>query len=356
MSNELNKNIRLLNAYSDLDERYGTYPNVEVANNSIAQSVRKPGLTVGIEQDQKVTEYWYYGGVEDIHLIPKIAPGQGANSTEDVLTTLDVGASEAYTIIPEGISFTDYIKLVHQKSFNPTFTNESFSLSRSGSNLRTVGSLSNFNITFNFNRGQILGNIVNGAWVTSAVQNFKLGEALLYTLDGIQQSSNVLAINNYEVELGINEFEGFVQYAEGPQPLNSEGQNFGDPFSAGTSPVRTASFEGVYPLFASSSSITTSSQQPLFSLLNGNNFEINLVAETGGNKQFFELPTVLVNNRPLQSVQYFNTVSNQFDTTNQIGNFSTSNIVKNIEGNSIQYKKYTHNGANRGSILIKLIF
>jgi len=67
-----------------------------------------------------------------------------------VTTTIEVGASEANSLIPLGTSFTDYIKLIHQKVFEPTFTNPSFSLGKSVNSLQVVNDSITFNLTFSF--------------------------------------------------------------------------------------------------------------------------------------------------------------------------------------------------------------
>src|SRR5690606_15991849 len=117
-------------------------------------------------------------------------------------------------------------------------------------------------------------------------------------------------------------FSGTVTYLTGPQPKDSSGADYQTGLAGGTSPVQTASFEGVYPLFATTSSITALTKQALYSMLSGNNIELNLTAETGGNKQKFEVPAAWINSRPLTAVQYFNTVSNQYDTSNKFSDFA----------------------------------
>lgn len=109
MHNELNKNIRLLNPYANLDERYGTYPNTQVANNSIPISVRKPGLTVGIEENETVVEYWYNGGINNSNLVLKVntsenqGPAGGSQNLQQVTnegntTTNDIVVGNAVTV------------------------------------------------------------------------------------------------------------------------------------------------------------------------------------------------------------------------------------------------------------------
>ena len=274
---------------------------------------------------------------------------------ENVTTTIEVGASEANSLIPSGTSFTDYVKLVHQKVFNPTFTNPSFSLGKSVNNLQVINDSITFDLTFSFNRGQIIGDIVGSIWNPNTVQDNRAGVATEYTIDGTAQSGSVLEVTK-SITIGNNVYSASVDYAEGPQPLDSLGEDFSSPLASGTSPNRTTSIEGVFPLFATTSSISVSTQQSLLSMLNANNIEKDLVAESGGNKQYFDIPDAWLNNRALTSVQFFNTVSGSFDTTNQLTSFTESVTTHTIEGETIDYTRFTNNGADRGAIKIKLIF
>lgn len=276
---------------------------------------------------------------------------------KDVVVTADIvgsGIKQGDTVT-KGTSLTEFAELLLTDIFEPDLNPPSFSMSVSGSSLRIIGSSSTFTLTFNFNRGSIVGDLVNGVWDAGAFQNPRAGASSSYTIDGVTKAGNTLD-KTVTVAQGNNSYSGTVSYAEGPQPLNSVGENFNAPLPAGTSPSRSASFEGIYPLFASTDTITTATQQALRSMLSANNIQIDLVAESGGNKQFFDIPDAWLTPRPLQSVQFFNTVSGSFDSTNQLSTFTTSTVTKTIEGNSVGYTRYTNNQADRGDLLIRLIF
>lgn len=276
---------------------------------------------------------------------------------EDVATNITVGASEAYTIIPSGTTFTEYVKLVHQTTFEPTFVNPTFNLSRGATSLYKIDDTASFNLTFTFNRGQIRGDLVGNIWDPNAVQDFRAGAAIEYTIDGVTQPGNVLGRNEIVVQ-GINSYDGTVTYDVGTQPLDSNGDNFGSPFPAGTSPIQTASYEGVHPIYATTSDITVDTEQQLYSMINANNIELVLVPEINGNKQFFDIPQLWLNDRPLTKIEFFNTVSNQFDNTDQLATFSTATLQKNVTngGTNVDYVRYTNNTPDRGELRIKLIF
>lgn len=275
----------------------------------------------------------------------------------DITVTANItgaGVSQG-DVIPAGTSFTEFVEVFLTDTFEPTFTNPTFSISSSGNSLRVIGSSTTFNLTFNFNRGAIKGDLVNGVWDANATQDFRAGASTSYTIDGVAQTSNLLE-RTVTVSQGNNTFNGTVTYTEGVQPYDSALQPFGSPYPAGTSPSRSTSFEGVYPIYASTSDITTSTEQTLRSMISANNLQYDLVAESGGNKQFFEIPDTWLTSRPLTKVEFFNTVSGSFDTTNQLSTFTTSATTKTIETNTINYTRYTNNSPDRGGLRIKLIF
>ena len=214
-------------------------------------------------------------------------------------------------------------------------------------------------ITGTFNKGSIR--------IGSTFQDFRSGNASSYgfsgpgsftatvTGTGTASGANYVASGTYGVDLtivqGLMTFSSTVNYTVGPQPKDSRGTNSGTPLVAG-SLTATASLEGVYPIYATTVAIATLTEQALVSMINANNIEYTLVAESGSSKQTFSIPTVWITARALTAVQYFNTVSNSFDPTNKISDFTVTNTTIS----SVNYKQYQYNGALRGAIKVKLIF
>lgn len=273
-----------------------------------------------------------------------------------VVSQVSIGGISAGDTVSLDSNLQDFVVQLLSKTFDPTITAPSFSLSNDQGSYREVNDTVNVGLTFTYNRGSIYGNLVLGLWDPAAFQDFRGGVASTYTLGGVPGASNTRTINNHSVTQGLNTFTGTVTYGAGPQPLDSSGNPYDSPYSAGTSPSQSTSFEGVYPIFASTSAITTATKQALVSMISGNNIEMTLVSETGGNKQFFEIPSTWIVSRPLTAVYYFNVVSNSFDPTNKISDFAVTNTTKTVQGLSVPYKKYTNSGSNRGQIKIKLVF
>ena len=55
-----------------LDAKYGPYTSTAAALADIPVSTRYKGLTVGIELNGKITEYWFQEGTADANFIEKI--------------------------------------------------------------------------------------------------------------------------------------------------------------------------------------------------------------------------------------------------------------------------------------------
>ena len=168
-------------------------------------------------------------------------------TTDIVVATTTVGAINAGEIVPAGTNIQELTELLLNKTFYPTFVNPTFGLTNNAG-LREVGSSFSVTLTFNFNRGQILGKLDNGIWNPTMLQDYIAGIATSYLLNGVSGSNNSTAFNVTTI-LGTNTLNGSVTYGAGAQPKDSKGNNFESPFPAGTSPVQSTSFEGIYPYF-----------------------------------------------------------------------------------------------------------
>lgn len=288
-----------------------------------------------VEPSLSATTFWAAQSVETL---------ANAVLLKNVTSNIASGATPSGTLFPIGMSFTEYVEKKEITTYYPVLNAPSFSLADNQPALLEVGSIVDVGLTFNFNRGTVV--------LQGVTQNPRAGVANSYTINGTTQSGNTLTVDDYEVTQGINTFTGDVSYDQGAQPKDSNNADSGTPLSAGTSPTQTTSFEGVYPLYATTANITTATEQPLVSMLSANNTQLTLVGETGDNKQFFDIPDAWLTARPLSYINYFNTISGQWDVVNRIGDFA----VTNVTNGGIGYKRRTYTGIDRGSILIRLGF
>lgn len=272
------------------------------------------------------------------------------------------------TILSAGKTFEEVMNDIATETQYPIINNPTLSLNYSFTNpsssvthgYQIIGNQTNIYIIFSFNPGSIMGNISDGIWNTGISQGNRAGDVQRYNYTSNNGSNNTnFSIFQLTLDIiqGYNTISGNVWYLQGMQPLDSNGENYLSPLPENESALNTStSFEGVFPIFATTVNINTQTQQNLFSMINGNNIQINLIAESGGNKQTFWVPTTWINSRPLNQILYFNTISNQFDNTNKLSEFDQINDTIEIFSNNISYKKFIYNGADRGNTLIKLIF
>jgi hypothetical protein len=84
---DFSKELKILNASSNVDAMYGVYDTLEEAKTNVILELRKEGRTVGIKQlDGLVVEYWWVNSndLTDDGLVPKLS------STLDKVSTVDV--------------------------------------------------------------------------------------------------------------------------------------------------------------------------------------------------------------------------------------------------------------------------
>ena len=163
--------------------------------------------------------------------------------------------------------------------------------------------------------------------------------------------SNSTTTSNYVVVQGNQSWTGAVQYDAGPQPKDSAGVNFDNPLPAGTTGTITKFINGVYPVFGTTVNLSTSTQfslQTMTTLI-----QAALVTESGGggSKQYIEVPDVW---STIIGLEQFNTLSQVYDTI-ALSSFTTSSVTKTIEGQTVNYTKYTHNGATIGGRTLRFL-
>jgi hypothetical protein len=297
---------------------------------------------------------------------PQGLSGASAITLNDITSTVTVGAIEPGNIIPLGSTLESFINQLVRKVYYPTYTIPTYSLSTSASALQEIGATISVPLTFTYNRGSILGSGIGASWSALVSQNPRGGTAINYILGAtgspITQLGNTYTVLNYNVSQGTNSFNGLVNYGTGPQPIDSDGMPYQVGFTAGTSPNRTTAIEGVYPLFATTTSITTLTKiSPLYSMLTGNNIEITLIAEASlANRQTFDLPETWWISRPPTGIYYFSILSNSYDPTNFLtvlpAHWIVTGVTQSVQGNVVNYKRYTYNAALRGSQKIKITF
>lgn len=137
-------------------------------------------------------------------------------------------------IILEGKTFEEILSDIAIETMNPTFIEPSYTLTSSITGNVEVGTEVTVELVGDFNRGAINGKLVGGVWDPNTKQANRAGAPTEYKFNGItQQTTNSKIITGYKTVLGNNDFQSQVLYSAGPQPTDSNEDNFGIPLPAG---------------------------------------------------------------------------------------------------------------------------
>lgn len=264
------------------------------------------------------------------------------NPSPSVIT---VGGISSGTTFNE-LTFPQMMDLMLYPELFPTLTNPSNTFSLTQAGLQEIGAVINLNFGATFSRGSI-----SPAYGTSGLRS---GLPTQYNYTGTGLTSNPSSsltdsqsVTGYTVLSGAQSWTGSVTYLGGEQPLSSKGNPYSAPLAPGTTGSTTRTITGVYPTYATTTSIATMTAQTLAA--HGSQKDTSMAAESGGDKQSAEFPTVW---GAITILQQYNSLSGQYDTV-AISTFTVTTINKTINGATVEYKKYTHNGATIGSRILR---
>jgi len=213
-----------------------------------------------------------------------------------------------------------------------------------------------------FNRGSMSPAYGLLGVITPDPYGFRSGLPNKYTYSGpglsgiVEYLSTALtdahSILNYAITSGPNAWINKVFYDAGAQPKSSYGNDYLaiTPYPAGFF-EKTATIIGAYPLFATTSNITTLTKQALVAM-NSVYFQVNVVAESGSDKQRVEIPTSW---SIITGIQFFNTINNSWEYIGGNKANSLLTFTESVEyskeystGLSTNYTTFTHNGVTIG--------
>jgi len=228
----------------------------------------------------------------------------------------------------------------------------------SNNGLYEINQIEDFNLTAIVTRGQSTA-------TPQPVKRMGLPNSYLFippdgydTIGVSSDSLNVTTsnINGYVVSQGYNTFNVSVDYNSGDVPVYDTGEPYPVPaFTNSGTITKTSRFEGVYPLFANTVSMTANTKQSLVSMIEGNNIQINFTAgESNFGRQYFEVPNAWLSDRSLLRIEQFSTISGQWTTDPYWTQSSVNNVIQTF---TIPYTRYTYSAQiNVGKRLIRLVF
>ena len=168
---------------------------------------------------------------------------QDAVVTQDITSALTVGSIQAGDTIATDTNLTELLEQLLLATFNPTFVLPSLSIDPNISSNVEAGTIDDILVEAFFDQGSILGD--GSPWDPNAVQNPRSGPATAVRIGGPSIPavdvfpSTDRTFNAFQIEDGANQFTAEVDYDEGPQPLDSDGNPFDNPYPAGDVSVTT---------------------------------------------------------------------------------------------------------------------
>jgi hypothetical protein len=234
-------------------------------------------------------------------------------TVSNIISDTGIGGISPLDTISSGTSLQEFAELLLYKTYYPTYTSPAASLASGIAASVEVGT-TGLALNVGFNPGSINGNISSGIWSPNLKQDDRAGNVLQYTYSGdtissTSQPGNTLTLPSTVIESDANVFNAVVNYAPGPQPLDSKGESFETPLPTGTvnrSVIvngRRNAFYGTDLASTDSAGIRLLSNNKL-NPVNGTTFTINI--EPGSANVVFAYPANLRNVNSVKHVQGLN--------------------------------------------------
>lgn len=188
-------------------------------------------------------------------------------------------------------------------------------------------------VAASFNTGYNPGAIkIAGVKKQNRGGNLKSNESFIYI-------NNAPANKEFPTEIpeGSIIYKYRAAYAQGPQPLDSKGNNYQTPLPAGTVDSAAITINGVYPYFTNKDNNEAFAK---LALTTSNTLSAVKFKAEGPNKHTFKIPATYT----LTKVELLNTLSGKYE------NYGIDNFVKGtenieVQGKQVSYGVYTRKDA-----------
>lgn len=260
--------------------------------------------------------------------------------SDDIATVNAVGGIRAGTTVAQlkNKTFSQLFDELIFPTVNPTFEVPSASLSLKSTLttpiIQEVGTTgASVPVAASFNTGYNAGAIK-----IAGVKKQNRGGAL-------DSGSSFIYINNtptnktfpIEIPEGAITYRYRAAYRQGPQPLDSKGNNYQTPLPAGAAYSPLVTINGVYPYFTNKDNNEAFAK---LALTTSNTLSAVKFKAEGPNKHTFKLPVKYT----LTKVELLNTLSGKYE------NYGTDKFTKTtenieVQGKQVEYAVYTRNDA-----------
>lgn len=297
----------------------------------------------GLSAYQIAKKYGYVGTEEE--WLNSIG-GSGGAYTNETPSIISVGGIPAGTTF-NNTTFDEFVSMLLYPELNPTLVNPSHSFTITNAGLQEIGSVVSVAGTTTFSRGSIDPQYTSESPFRSGLpDSFVFVDPIPDAYENVTTNlTSGFQFGDFTVPNGTLTFQSFVEYSEGVQPKSSSGNDFSTPLPAGSTTPSSRTITGVYPVFATVTTIDDVSKLPLtaFNAL----IQVEMVNERGdGIKQRIDFP--LDDWNPINVIEQWNELSSAWEAID-INSFTISTTTHVIQGNEIQYRRYTHNGSVVGN-------
>ncbi len=257
------------------------------------------------EEDNIYNEFIYAEGEWELFGTTEVDLTDYTKKTNAEVTSLtNVGMIEAEDTVSIGTTLQQFIEQLLVGSYVTQYPSliepSALVVTDQVTNIET-GTILDVELTASFDRGQILGDGEGTEWNASVEQNKRAGGVTSYELgvDGSEVDNGtdpVYTVADFEIADGNNVFSVIVNHEAGEQPLDSDGENYDSPLSAGTV-EDTVTLKGVRKLFYGYSNDAVDSddiralQYSTLNPQNGTSFTINV--PIGATNVVFAYPSTL---------------------------------------------------------------
>ena len=291
--------------------------------------------------------------------------GSGGGSYENPNPVSETvgGITDGDTFFAGGKTFAETMEAIFYPLSYPDLIDPSSTFEENVSYLQKIGSSISIQFTSTFYRGSI-----NPQYDADSPYRSGLGNTVTYTGPGLNTSIGSYPLSpdiqniSHTVTQGVQTWTNYWSYDAGVQPFDSKGDPYDASLAAGNTSVDSASLEGVYPLFATTVSIGTLTEQSLISMITGNNIQLTVVTQPpfSPDKQRFDIPDLWLASRPLLGVETYNTLTSSweyeggsaFSSLTYWNTSSTTHIINGV----VNYTRYSYNDDDRGATQIRLKF
>lgn len=296
----------------------------------------------------------YSGGVSAVSIegtTLKITMVDGSSKTVDLAEILkyksaladDIATVNALGGIPAGTTVAQLKNKTFSQLFdelifptvNPTFENPTAFLSLKSTStpiIQEVGTTgASVPVAGSFNTGYNPGAIkIAGVKKQNRGGDLKSNESFIYI-------NNAPANKEFPTEIpeGSITYKYRAAYAQGPQPLDSKGNNYQTPLPAGTVDSAAITINGVYPYFTNKDNNEAFAR---LALTTSNTLSAVKFKAEGPIKHAFKIPAKYT----LTKVELLNTLSGKYEN-HGIDKFTKTTENIEIQGKLVSYAVYTRN-------------